>query len=342
MKIVALDAANSTMKVKSFKGENKYYNVIREFLDTSILGSKKSHKYFQLGSLDATAYTVGELDIMDSTTSSARDKDRYTSEQFKTECLFAIADHVENGDDVAVVIGLPASHYEDEQTRLDVAVNLVGTYTVYVSGEKRTFTVHKVLPILQPVGTLLDVAMNMDGTLVDEFLGKNIVIFDIGWGTTDLAHIYISKDGDITLRHTYYVPYAMSNVYTMLWDMLKKEYPNLKGKRFLPFKLDEELRGDNNVYEQAGVKCEKAGELRKECLKKVATQIMSTAKNMVELEQMDRVVFTGGGTMALLPYIKEHTEGVNAAKSKDTQMSNVRGFYLYGKMKLANMTVEEV
>lgn len=336
MKIVSLDAANSTMKVKSFDREEAYYNVLRKGDDQSILGGGGSREVFRLGSLDATPYTLGELDIMDAITSSARDKDRYATEQFKRECLFALSRHVEHGDDVAVVIGLPASHIEDKDARRDVTAALIGTHTVYVNDKKKVFTVHKVLPILQPIGTLLDAAMDDDGAILDEFLGKNIAIVDIGWGTTDIAHMYISKDGEVVLRNPYDVPYSMANVYSMLWDKLKENYPKLKGKRFLPFKLDDDLR-ESDVYEQAGVICRDAGDIRKKCLQEVADNIMTTAKNKVELDQMDRVIFTGGGTEALLPYIKKYIEGVNAAKSSDAQMANVRGFYAYGKSVISSM-----
>lgn len=343
--LIALDAANSFNKVKSYKGEDCYYNLLRDYTDQSLWGNSQPSVY-QIG--DHTPQVIGSPDF-EQNSSFSRDKDRYSSPLFIRSCLIAVARHAENKDNVKLVIGLPSSHFNDPDVRKTLETNLVGTHTVTISKgdhkEVKTFDIVKVLPILQPLGTVFDVVMDEDYVIDPQFLGKDVITIDIGWGTTDVATVHIDRKGVITLRNVLYVPISMFNVYKLLWEKMQNSKPELNGKIFNAFKMDEFFRDSNEdvVFEQAGVKVENAGKLYKEALAEISSRIISYIKgNGVSLEQADRVIFTGGGTSAMLSSIKPHVEGVNTIRSTDSQLSNVRGFYAYGKKIDTSSDLQEV
>ncbi|WP_371932725.1 hypothetical protein [Bacillus carboniphilus] len=263
-----------------------------------------------------------------------RDKDKYSSPMFLRSVLIGAVRHNQKNQPNQLLISLPASHYRDEEVKATLK-KLVGEHLVTINGKDHNVQVTKVHTLLQPLGAIFDVVMNPDGTIDEEYLNKTFVVVDIGFGTTDVAMIYIGKDGDISLRKTLYVPYSMFDVYSNMWDQMQKDFPAFGSKILNAFKMDEELRDapDDYVFEQAGIKVENAGLLRKQMIKEVSGRIITHIKgNGISLEQADRVIFTGGGTEAMLSELKPHVEGVNASKTTDSQMSIVRGLYEYGKI----------
>lgn len=343
--LIALDAANSYVKVKSYKGEDCYYNLLRDYADENLWGDSMQTVYRIASGIPQV---IGSPDFQQNS-SFSRDKDRYSSPLFIRSCLIAVARHCDNKDSVKLVVGLPSSHFDDQDVRSALEESLVGQHTVTImkgqNNEKKTFDIVKILPLLQPLGTVFDVVIDENYIIDEQFLDKDIITIDIGWGTTDVAIIHVDKKGTITLRDTLYVPLSMFNVHELLWKKMQSIKPDLKGKVFNAFKMDEIFKDskESTVYEQAGVKVENAGALYKESLEEISSRIISFIKgNGISLEQADKVIFTGGGTEAMLPFIKPHVEGINASRSTDSQLSNVRGFYSYGKQVDSSNNLQEV
>lgn len=127
--LIALDAANSYIKVKSFKGEDCYYNLLRDYFDRNLWGINLPTVY-QIE--DETPQVIGVPDF-EQNSSFSRDTDRYSSPSFVRSCLIAIARHADNGDSVKLVIGLPSSHFEENDVRKVLETNLVGNHTTSIA-----------------------------------------------------------------------------------------------------------------------------------------------------------------------------------------------------------------
>lgn len=324
MRVIGIEAANSFVKSKSDRGEVVYLNTVRQRAESEEVFIK-SETFGQAGGstrykYDGRTYTVG--DFTDFLSSSGRDEDRYGREQFKIENLLGIAQHVENGDEVRVVTGLPAKHYSDKSRDI-IAKSLKGSHTVYVDGKPRTFDVKEVLVILQPLGTLTHLLIKDDGTPRAEGLeltkaGKKSLVVDIGWGTTDVAIM----EGSSLLEY-FGIATAMLETYENV--LIKLGLRN----EITPFELEHQLR-EGSVVTYGG-KEYPTRDLLEVVLRDTADSILSKIKNRISLEPFDAVIFTGGGVAALLDYLKEAVIDIpNAVPVKDSQMANARGYYAYG------------
>ena len=320
MKVVGIEAANSFVKVKSRKGETAYLNTVREHFakeESFLTGVPNGLNVFRY---DGSIYTVG--DIHDYLSSSSRDGDKYDMFQYKLENLLGIAQHVDNGDRIRVVTGLPSEHYS-EDLKNKVISNLQGRHTVYVNTEPRTFEIVDVKVILQPLGTLTYLLIDENGYIRNEGVGltradKRTVIVDIGWGTTDIALMQGPN-----LVDYFGIDTAMLEVYEQILD-----HHGLRSK-LTPFQAEYQLKlGDDLEY--GGIKYP-TGILAKEVRANVASSILTKLKNRVKLEEYDAVIFTGGGVSALYENIRMAALSIpNALPIQEPQMANARGYYAYG------------
>lgn len=320
MKVIGIEAANSFVKSKSAKGEIVYLNTVREHSnkEETLLQVAKSSDMFKY---DGRSYTVGSVN--DYLSSSARDEDKYRSSQYKLENLLGIAHHVENGDELLVVTGVPSAHYSDDIAK-QVREQLLGTHTVYVNKEPRTFEIKKVNVMLQPIGTIMSVLLKEDGEYRNGALdmistGRTSVVVDIGWGTTDVA---IMDGADLT--DYFGLGTSMLDAYEGILDAF-----DLRSK-MTPFKAEAQLRaGDNLSY--GGIDYN-AADKQVEIFERTAQTIVSKLKNRLQLETYDNVIFTGGGVTALLDHLTEAALDIpNAIKIKDPQLANTRGYYALGQ-----------
>jgi plasmid segregation protein ParM len=329
MKIVGFEAANSFVKIKSDKGEDAYLNTLRERHDLGedlyegAFGRATALNWFKYNGI---IYTTG--DTYEARSSSARDSDRYGTEEYKVESLIAIAQHVENGDEVKIVTGLPAKDYKKQSCHDDLVRNLIGTHTVYVGKEPRTFEIVEVRSILQPLGTLTFLMLNEDGSPKEQgvkLAKQRKVVVDIGFGTTDVAIL----EGT-TLIDSFGVDVAMLDAYER---MLKKlDLHN----DLTPFQMEKAVRAAKSgkvTFEYGGREYD-ATDAAAESLRITAGNIISRVKNRIALDKYDATIFTGGGVLALYDHLKHQLEGVpNAVPVREPQMANARGNYIYGKYK---------
>jgi plasmid segregation protein ParM len=331
MKVVGYEAANSFVKIKSEKGETAYLNSLRERIEPvedvygGTFGNKSSLNFYKY---DDVTYTAG--DIYDAKSSSARDSDRYGTYEYKVESLIAIAQHIDNGDEVKVVTGLPAKDYKKQECHDKLSKNLRGTHTVYIGKEPRTFEIKEVKTILQPLGTLTALMFNDDGTPKEQGLKlsrQRVVVVDIGFGTTDVA---VLEGGN--LIDSFGVDVAMFDAYDRILKKVGLE------NDLTTFQMESYVRKaikDNRkvTFEYGGVEYDVTDETKKS-LQITAGSIVSGVKNRIALDKFDATVFTGGGVLALRSNLKHQLEDVpNAVPVGSPQMANARGNYIYGVVK---------
>lgn len=324
MTVIGIEAANSYVKVKGPNGEIVYPNVKRivGYGEENLLGSDNTPIY-RIGSNN---YIVGDRKF-DFISSSSRESDRYSSSDFKTESLIAIAKSLGQSGNVTLVTGLPSSHYRDGRVRQSVVNSLRGAHKVYVNDEARYIVVEKVHVILQPFAALISVLCDEFGNIrLDELTQTTNVVVDIGWGTTDVAIL----DGSKLIAHIP-VSYSMYNAYKRIEEQIRRDFPQTSSLTFTPLELEDQLR-DGNTFKKSGDNYD-VSEIKETAFKIAAGEIMRSIKNEVQLAEYDHVFFAGGGVSALSEYLSEQMESSNARKISEPQMAIVRGLYNYGVIK---------
>lgn len=327
VRVVGIEAANSYVKIRSAKGSTVYLNTLRalsgkeEELRIDITDKNESRPDKMVFGYEGKSYVVA--DPLYSSLSTARDEDRYSNPNYKLAMLLGIAQHVENGDRVFVITGVPGNHYKNEVVERTIREQLFGVHTVIVNGEPRKFQIVDVKSILQPMGTIYSLIANEDGTYTEHgeelMSSRKKIVIDIGFGSTDVA-----KLDEMTLIDYYTVNVSMVDVYKYVLDRL-----NLTGK--LGLLEVEQLLRKGEVIRYGGRTFDNCFEVHKEALEVVANNIMSEIKANETLSSFDFVVFSGGGVEALYNPLKPHLVGVpNAVKVGDAQTANAEGYYLYG------------
>lgn len=330
MKVIGFEAANSFVKIKSEKGEDAYLNTLRERYEEGedvygdTFGARQKREYFKYNDI---LYT--KADVHDADSSSARDSDRYDSEAFKLESLIAIAQHVDNGDSVKVVTGLPGKDYKKDDAHADLAANLKGTHTVWVGNDCRTFEIKDVMTILQPLGTFTYLMLNEDGSakpLGLKLSKQRVVIIDIGFGTTDIAIL----EGT-TLIDTFSLDVSMFDAYNRI--LKKHGLDDIVDAFEIEKVIRETEKGERVIFSHGGVEYD-LEDAKNESFKRIADRIVRGVKKRVSLDKYDASIFTGGGVLALYDNLKVELEDVpNAVPVREPQMANARGYYIYGRNK---------
>ncbi|QHZ54025.1 ParM/StbA family protein [Paenibacillus larvae] len=321
--IIGIESANSYLKAKSAKQELCYINTTRKLKPKEI---GMFSPFPQVFNYQGTAYVTSEPY---GNSSSGVDIDRYKTEQFKREIIFAVAQLVSSGDEVQLVTGLPVEDMHDQDIENVVKENLKGSHEVMINADTKTFNIIDVKAIEQPLASLVYYMLDDKGKLRPErkmFESKRLLIIDIGFGTTDVVETVglnpmKMKGIGIGLRN------AMSD----LEDLVKIKYPRIQG---MPrgIELDYEIRHASKILcggETYDIKAEK-----EQAFQDTADRIIEGVKDAgFAIKSYDRVVFTGGGTLALREHLRDHLEGANAVLLNHSQMANAYGYYIYGGLK---------
>lgn len=323
---IGVEAANSFVKVKSINKESIYLNTLkrvtsqREVIGGHLTKCEQGHAYLLEGESDT--YLIG---LPDGKSSTSRDTDRYSSDFYKRQMLFAISQHVGNGDDVIVGTGLPASHYENE-VAIQSIKSLIGPHAVYIDEEVKMFNINEVKITLQPIGMISQLIFNQDGQLNpggEEIVEGKKLIIDVGWGTTDIA----SMEGMELVKYDG-IDTAILDAYLYAIEHLQGKYNELKQGMKTPFELDELYR-NNKALKVRQREYDDFRDFINDAYKHTADEIVATVKSLgYTFSDYDYVIFGGGGAYALRKYLPmdNHIKIIN-----DAQIANARGFYIASK-----------
>lgn len=320
-----LDAANSSIKIKTMNEVESYLNTYREIgkFESSLVTSNDLAVGYQ-GKYYITGVPEGRPMI-------DRGSDRYSTEDFHLSTILALAKHVENNQKVKLVIGLPSEHFKKEQCHKDIKDFLEGQeFTVEYQGEVKRFKIAALHILLQPLGSLMYRLYDDRGHLRngrEAEKGGKLLVVDIGFGTTDIVEVTRLMPTKIEG-----VNIGMQNAIAYLRENLIRDYKDIAG---LPIglELDALVRDTNNISVGGGGYSINAQ--RDEAFDKATKDILAAIKALgFNLESYDKVLFTGGGVIALAPYLSAPLKGLNAARLTEGQLANVKGFYTYGVMKL--------
>lgn len=329
VKPIALEVANGFIKAYDGIGEVvKYPNTVQELEEDDIIVSRRGvnaiHEY------DGNLYAVGRTIGVES--SSGYDVSKYKTENYLREALFALSTLVNDGTTIDLVTGLPSVHMKDSSTA-DEVIKRFKNKKFVVDGKR--ISIRNVYVLLQPTGaffySLVDENGEIDEDMFERFGLGDVMISDIGFGTTDVA-IYRNR----SKVRDFSVEFAIKDAILNLINKLSKEHPGTKfARNEVPeFEIERQIR---EGYESIKLYGEEIPYLEEweEILRKQAGKILNRLRNKAAMDSMNTIIFAGGGTVLLRPYLEEwlkdnsgETYG-NVFFSDESQEMNVKGFYTW-------------
>jgi hypothetical protein len=320
MKLIAFETANSYVKV--FAGGDKvvvYPNTLRP-APREFLYNKDTKVY----TIDGQSYLIGHT--RDYISSAGKGEDRYLKPAFYHESLIALSHFVENGDVIHASTGLPSIHYTKKNIET-LKKLFIKRHTLKVNDKEVSFEIKALDVILQPLGSFFYSTVDEHGnkrSLYDKLMKGDVLVIDIGFGSTDLAEVSNSALIDYQEGGS-----AMLDAYLDLIARMKQKYSGtpLETADIKPLRLESETRNSdiflysNNPYP--------IGQLKEDVFNLHAQKIIYHVTTLKDLSKYDYVIFTGGGIELLKPYLHRYVDKTNAVVISEAQVANVKGFYVY-------------
>jgi plasmid segregation protein ParM len=251
-------------------------------------------------------------------------ENRYSQDTYRLLSEFAMALLLPEGDsfsDVTVVTGCPSNELNTEMEE-DLRRAYIGLHAVTIDGKTKMFKVNHVEIVPQPLGTVLSRYLDEEGFVKDEdFETDYIGIIDIGSGTLDIDGIHdlgrVNGDFDT-------FDYGMGSALTKIAAYVKSKVPSATVR---PEDVGQQIA--NDFYKISKQSVVDIAQIKEETFRKLAKSIGTTVRNRWKsLSKFDRVMLTGGGALALKPYLEKEFPGVEIVDSGQT--ANAEGFYRYG------------
>jgi plasmid segregation protein ParM len=217
------------------------------------------------------------------------------------------------------VTGLPVGFYTE--TKQTITQRFKGRHSIVLrknqkNESEQTLTVNEVKVLPQPFGSLFDLILDQNGTLIDENLAASKVgIIDIGFRTTDFIVVDNLENID---RLSSSSNTALSTAYFNIAEMLREEFKITKPI----YQLDEIVR--NGIIRISG-KSYNLDEIKKHAFSMVAEKLITEINSLwTNKWELDMVFISGGGGMAISEFLLPAFE--NAVLVKEAQFANVYGF----------------
>lgn len=302
------------------------------------------------------------IDIMDSddtndSMNSLFGRNRYFSELFmvlaRTGMALGLIKNnygASDGKNIVVQTGLPPAYLKSDTPLIKEALSGNHVFSLKIGNShwiNFNFTLSenhiKVMP--QPMGTLISVASNMDGSNIPEavnYFKKKLIIFDPGFGTLDIFNI---SNGFIDTFETFDdlgMKRVMKETSDKIFEQYQTEIPVLAMQKYLKEgqirRFDRKQR--KTTMEPFADILEK--ESKAICMEALA-RIDNTYNNFIN---HDYFVVTGGTGEAWYSYIKEYFKNMNTltiipGNQNDNLpyiFSNARGYYIYLLKHLEHIT----
>lgn len=267
---------------------------------------------------EGTQYLVGESAIVQSRMVQRRE-DRHWFESTEYKILYMAALSALNlSGNVKVVTGLPVAFLADKDA---LQSTLTGEWLFKRNGKEYSVDAQEVKVIPQPFGTLLDLALDDDGDVVNsEIATGTIGIVDCGGKTTNL--LAVSRMAEIS-RETASVNIGGWDVIRALREYINSQYPD---RDFRDHELAEIIRlGSFNYF---GKKVDVKSKIE-ELAAPLAQQVISQASQLWNGgASLDKIVITGGGSFLLGQYIESHFQ--HAETTKCPVFGNALGYHKLG------------
>ena len=220
-----------------------------------------------------------------------------------------------------LVTGLPVAFYDDRAT---VRERLLGEHRAQRRGRHaQVFVVSRCTVVPQPFGTVLSVALNDQGRIVDELLATGTAgIIDVGGKTTNILAVDRLRE---IRDETTSVSVGAWSVVRALRDYFATEYPgleDLRGHEIIKAVIDRSVRYYGETIDLTNV----VGRT----LEPLASQVVAEASSLWNGgATLDAILVAGGGALLLEPYIKRHFR--HARVVEDPIFANALGYYHFAE-----------
>ncbi|MBE7117287.1 ParM/StbA family protein [Bacillus paranthracis] len=337
-KVIAWESANSFVKVCSEGKTKTYANTmtkapVKKFQgDLFDVETKDTDVVYEFG---IDRFNVGKTKGYDSSTSS--NEQRYKTMQFYRESIIAISQFAKNGDTIHAVTALPSIHNKEDIIE-ELSNRFVGEHHITIKKgkrtEKRKFRISKLTVILQPEGTFYFFIADENGNVREQFLNRvqqsKTLVFDIGWGTSDTAVF----DGLDMLSFDEIKGVSMKKIFEEIKQYVLQDNELTANVDLLD--IEKQLRESGNKAVTIANVTYDVKDIVEDIYKKYAEKFITNLTAMYDLNDYGTVLLTGGGFQLLENYIKPHLSKngdwlENVYPLTNGQVSNVKGYYIYGK-----------
>jgi hypothetical protein len=336
-KTIAYESANGFVKV--------FYNGLSAVYPNTLTQVGRETHAAKQGKEEKPVYTINNRKVYAGETlnyisSSSDNVNRYGTEEYLIESLIALDQFSEDNDILTVVTGIPSNHYEDKDEAIRLITNnLKKPHTYEVNGVEKTVKIKNVIVTLQPLATffytIVDENGNVDEDMIERYENTLTLIIDIGWKTSDVAVIRgNSLERFDTLETSMETTYE--DIRAKLKEQAKKEKKKLAGaKNVKLLEIERQLR-KGDAFRWAN-ELNEASLIKREVFTNSAKNIVTEANSFMSFDQVSTIIFTGGGTEALEGYLEPHLTNAKTGKHdenifllSDTQLANVKGYYVFG------------
>jgi len=279
--------------------------------------------------IDDSAVFVGELaEAQSRGRGFTLDHSQFMGSYVKTLALASLAPYVEHGDPVRLVTGLPVSFFrkfKDQLTTLLQQRHTIGIIKPDGSREEKMIYIEKVRVVPQPFGTLFNLMLNDAGKAVQQrFLTEKIGVIDVGFRTADFT---VADKTRYSERGSLSTDSGISTAYAAIGGLLHEK----SGVQVELYRLYEAVqRGSIKIR---GTRYD-LNILVKQAFTQLATRIATEASRLWSDDwDIDAIVLTGGGGLALAPYLAPQLQGevLPIPSDEDARLNNVRGYWKYGQ-----------
>jgi hypothetical protein len=342
IRFVGLDVANSYVKIETTDQETVVYANTVKYLNESdkrLFMKEMDRKKLEELETDEIVFTyenksylIGTTD-RDSIQGLDKNLNRHAGDSYKRSFLLSLARIANNGDNFVICTGVPSSYYNDNEVEESLQ-ELVGNYSIDRNDIPVTFRVSFVHVELEPRGTYLSTIYKLENEKI--YVKSNEIkdakytgVLDLGFGTSDLALFMKDSHGRVRLaKQPETLKTALSDAYQNLKENLKNKYKSISGMPII--ELESELRR-TGIIQPAGapIPREILDKEVTEAFGMVAQNIISELKSAEQTDGLNYLIFTGGGMLALQPYLKNRIEGpYQKIMIKGAQTANAKGYLI--------------
>lgn len=332
MEILGIDIGFGFTKASNGKGSLVFKSVLGEATDIQfqeqILSGAAAEDHLQL-EIDGKSFFVGDLAERQSNVRYfTLDQTQFISQFAKNLALTAAARMVGGYVPVNLVTGLPIGYYrqhKDELARILQGEHKVALVDQAGKRQERVVNVNKVRVIPQPFGSMFNLMLNDLGELGDKRTVKEkIGIIDIGFRTSDYT---ISDKMRYSERGSRTTDSGIARAFNVIATKLREKSEVAVELYRLYEAVDRgsiKIRGKE--YDLKGLTEQVFGQL--------AAAVASEVERLwADDWDMDAIVITGGGGAVLAKHLQPLLNGnvLPVDSSKDARLSNVQGYWKFGK-----------
>lgn len=330
MKILGADIGFGYTKVTDGRNFQVFKSVVGEaneaqFNEALMPAGAPYPRHFEI---EGRSYFVGELaETQSRTRGYTLDQNQFLAQYKKILALAAVSPFCQSGDPVRLVTGLPITFFRRHKDALTTMLqSRHPVVMVKPNGEReeKQIYIEKVRVIPQPFGSMFNLMLNDIGKPASQrFLTEKIGIIDIGFRTADYT---ISDKTKYSERGSQSTDAGISTAYAAIASLLQEK----SGVSVELYRLYEAVA--KGVIKIKGKRYDLT-EVTKHAFQQLATKVATEVNRLwAEDWDVDAIVITGGGGLALAPYLTPLLEGevLPVPADQDARMNNVQGYLKYG------------